>query len=187
MKRLGGDFEVDTRVTSKTTHLVCYEKKRNMNMLRGVIRGIWLLEYEWVLKSDVLGSWQREEDFQVDTFGGTLAVSPIIVVDLFIGFRLNSSSHLQRVRSERQAFGPQYKMDLFSGTAKYFVYETTTVPTHHLKELIMLCGGIVVDNPVEAKYHIADKARPEVQCIRPSWIFECICQYSFLNHRKYYK
>lgn len=71
----GGHFEVDTRVTSKTTHLVCVQKKRNMNMLRSVIRGIWVLDYDWVVRSDAMGKWQREEDFQVDTFGSTLTVS----------------------------------------------------------------------------------------------------------------
>lgn len=65
---------MDTRVTSRTTHLVCFEKKRNMNMLRGVIRGVWLLDYAWINRSDELSQWQREEDFQVDTFGNTLTV-----------------------------------------------------------------------------------------------------------------
>lgn len=71
----GGKYEVDTRITSKTTHLVCYEKKRNMNMLRSVIRGIWVLDYEWIVKSDALGSWQREEAYEVTIFGNTLTVS----------------------------------------------------------------------------------------------------------------
>lgn len=66
---------MDTRVTSKTTHLVCFEKKRNMNMLRSVIRGIWVLDYDWVVKSNEMSKWQREEEYQVNTFGNTLAVS----------------------------------------------------------------------------------------------------------------
>lgn len=66
---------MDTRVTSKTTHLVCFEKKRNMNMLRSVIRGIWVLDYDWVVKSNEMSKWQREEEYQVNTFGSTLAVS----------------------------------------------------------------------------------------------------------------
>lgn len=78
-------------------------------------------------------------------------------------------------------------MELFSGTGKYFVYETTTVPVHHLKELIMLCGGIVVEKASEAKYLIADKVQKDVQVISPSWVFDCVCQYAFLNHRKYLK
>lgn len=78
-------------------------------------------------------------------------------------------------------------MELFSGTGKYYVYETTTVPVHHLKELIMLCGGIVVEQPTDAKYLIADRARADAQVISPSWVFECVCQYAFLNHRKYLK
>lgn len=75
VQRLGGNFEVDTRVTSKTTHMVCVKKTRNMNMLRSVIRGIWVLDYDWLVKSSELGQWQREEDFQVNTFGNTLTVS----------------------------------------------------------------------------------------------------------------
>lgn len=185
MGRLGGNFEVDTRVTSKTTHLVCYEKKRNMNMLRSVIRGIWVLDYDWVVKSADVGRWQREEEYQVNTFGSTLTVSVDTLwwTDSLILLLLL----LQRVRSERQAFGPNYKMELFSGTGKYYVYEMSSVPGHHLKELIMLCGGIVVEKASDAKYLIADKARAEVQVISPSWVFDCVCQYAFLNHKKYLK
>lgn len=94
---------------------------------------------------------------------------------------------LQRVRSERQAFGSNYKMELFSGTGQYFVYDTSTVPAHHLKELLMMCGGIVVDTVDKAKYRIGDKARLHEQVISPSWVFDCICQYAFLNHKKYLK
>lgn len=62
-------------MTTRTTHLVCYDKKRNMNMLRGVIRGVWMLEYKWIEESSLHGKWQREEDYQVNTFGNTLTVS----------------------------------------------------------------------------------------------------------------
>lgn len=96
---------------------------------------------------------------------------------------------MQKVRSERLAFGANYKMDLFSGTGNYFVYEMTSVPVHHVKELIMLCGGIVVDKATEAKYLIGDKARTDAQVavISTSWVFDCVCQYAFLNHKKYLK
>lgn len=78
-------------------------------------------------------------------------------------------------------------MELFCGTGKFHVLEMATVPVHHVKELIMLCGGIVVDKAADAKYVIGDKARPEMSVISPSWLFDCVCQYSFLNHKKYLK
>lgn len=78
-------------------------------------------------------------------------------------------------------------MELFSGTGQYYVYEMATVPVHHVKELIMLCGGIVVDQARDAKYLIGDKAQEDVQVISPSWVFDCVCHYAFLNHKKYVK
>lgn len=78
-------------------------------------------------------------------------------------------------------------MELFSGAGTFYVHETATVPAHHLKELIMLCGGIVVDRPADAKYIIGDKARIDGPVISPSWLFDSVCQYTFLNHKKYFK
>lgn len=78
-------------------------------------------------------------------------------------------------------------MDLFSGAGRFFVFEMDTVPVHHVKELIMLCGGIVVDQAEDAKYLVADKVRPGVQVISPSWVFDCVCQYTFINPKRYHK
>lgn len=93
---------------------------------------------------------------------------------------------LQKVRSERQAFGSSYKMSIFSGVGHFFLYETA-VPSHHLRELITLCGGTVSSNAEKAKYLIGDSMRPGLHIISPTWLFDSITKYSFLNHKKFIK
>lgn len=47
VKKLGG-FIIAENVNETTTHLVCGEPRRTLNVLRCLARGIWLVTKEWV-------------------------------------------------------------------------------------------------------------------------------------------
>lgn len=47
VKKIGG-FEIEHNVSSRTTHLVAGGPQRTLNMLNAIVRGCWILKYEWV-------------------------------------------------------------------------------------------------------------------------------------------
>ena len=47
VKKLGG-FVITDNVNETTTHVICGESRRTLNVLYGLARGIWLLSKEWV-------------------------------------------------------------------------------------------------------------------------------------------
>ena len=47
VKKLG-NFSVVTHVEEKTTHVILGDRRRTINVLRGIARGCWLLSLEWV-------------------------------------------------------------------------------------------------------------------------------------------
>lgn len=47
VKRLGG-FTIKSVVDSSTTHVVCGDSRRTMNVLRGISYGCWLVSVDWV-------------------------------------------------------------------------------------------------------------------------------------------
>ena len=47
VKSLGG-YDVSVEVNSKTTHVVCGDDRRTMNVLRGISTGCWVVSVEWV-------------------------------------------------------------------------------------------------------------------------------------------
>lgn len=84
--KLGG-FYLENIVTSKTTHLISAEPLRTVNLLRGIIRGIWILNYEWIVESVNSDKWLYEEAFEVTNF--TRAIS----VHIIIYFFFNTANH----------------------------------------------------------------------------------------------
>lgn len=63
MKQLGG-FELESDVTVNTTYLISPDEvKPTMNILRGLIRGVWILSYSWILESVQAGKWIPELEF----------------------------------------------------------------------------------------------------------------------------
>lgn len=52
-----GKFTVEPNVTKKTTHLVTFDSKRTQKFLRAIIRGLWIVDYDWVTASLQAGNW----------------------------------------------------------------------------------------------------------------------------------
>ena len=53
VKKLGG-YRIASSVCETTTHVICGNDRRTINVLLGICRGSWLLSLEWV--GLVLGS-----------------------------------------------------------------------------------------------------------------------------------
>lgn len=58
-----------------TTHLVALDDRRTINILRGLIRGVWILEYDWILKSVDANRWQPESDYEMKRFSKAIEVN----------------------------------------------------------------------------------------------------------------
>lgn len=69
-----GKFKLENKVSQFTTHLVAIENSRTINILRGLIRGVWILDYEWVLKSVEANHWLSETDFEMRSFSKAVEV-----------------------------------------------------------------------------------------------------------------
>lgn len=53
VKKLGG-FVIAENVNETTTHVICGEPRRTLNVLQCVARGAWLLNKSWVRYSIIL-------------------------------------------------------------------------------------------------------------------------------------
>lgn len=69
-----GKFQIENKVSSNTTHLISLDNRRTLNILRGLIRGVWILSYDWVVKSVELNKWQHEMDYEMRSFSKAVEV-----------------------------------------------------------------------------------------------------------------
>ena len=63
-----GKYRVSASVDGDVTHVVCGASKRTMSVLRGIARGLWILDASWLYESLENGSWLPEEPFEVFLF-----------------------------------------------------------------------------------------------------------------------
>lgn len=66
---------IDPTVTRRTTHLVSLEPRRTLNLLRGLMRGVWILNYNWILDSVKANRWLNEEKYELTSFSRSIEVS----------------------------------------------------------------------------------------------------------------
>ncbi|XP_055859405.1 microcephalin [Episyrphus balteatus] len=159
-------FQLESNVSDNTTHIVSLEPRRTFNLLRGLVRGLWIVNYNWVVDSVKAGQWLNEEQYEMQEF----------------------SSAVEICRSQRQAFGTHYKMDIFSALGPMFISSKSTIPKNNLSELITLCAGRVVDNRKRAKYIIGDSSPNPVAdkiYVQPQWILDSISNNSIQKITKY--
>ncbi|KAF5278269.1 hypothetical protein FQR65_LT15711 [Abscondita terminalis] len=148
-----GKFFVENDVTEKTTHLVVGECKRTVNLLKAISRGCWILRKDWLFKSIDDGKWAQEEDYELTDF------SPAVKV----------------CRTERQAFGNLYSMDIFNDCDPIYVSVNSNPKRVDLIELIKLCKGRVVTKRNDAKIVVAEYVdADDVKCVNEKWILDSI-------------
>lgn len=68
-----GMAEMELNVSKRTTHVVS-TGVRTVNLLRGIIRGCWLITLEWVLKSLENEMWLDPEKFEMKHFSKAVLV-----------------------------------------------------------------------------------------------------------------
>ncbi|XP_052870700.1 uncharacterized protein LOC128276268 [Anopheles cruzii] len=158
LRTLGGFIE-EQDVTDNTTHLVTLEPRRTINLLRALIRGLWIVRYEWIVQSVRQERWLPEEQFEVRDFSAAVQIN----------------------RSERQAFGSHYRNVIFADYGPFWISRRCAIPAEQLREILLLCRANVAESRTKAKYLVVpqdpdrDYRTNEQQiCIDALWILDSI-------------
>ncbi|XP_018407591.1 PREDICTED: uncharacterized protein LOC108783513 [Cyphomyrmex costatus] len=140
-----GAAQLELNVSRRTTHVVS-TGVRTVNLLRGIIRGCWLVTLEWILKSLENNGWLNPETYEMKHF----------------------SKAVQENRKDRQLFGPSYIPELFGACGFIYVENKTTLPCDKLKELIKTAGGHITENTKLAKIIIGTNG------LKETWVIDSI-------------
>ncbi|EDV36733.2 uncharacterized protein Dana_GF11801 [Drosophila ananassae] len=165
LRKLRG-MRLDPTVTQRTTHLVSLEPRRTLNLLRGLMRGVWIVNYQWVLASMRAGKWVNEEPYELTRFSRAIEIC----------------------RTERQAFGVHYQCELFRFMEPFYVSSLCQpIQFNNMKELLLLGGAKLTENRFKAKYIIGDKRRAEDERIylSPYWVLDSITNMQIQRFGKY--
>lgn len=65
---------MEAKVNAKTTHLVAFDTRRTVNLLRGLIHGTWIVNYDWILKSVEANKWLPEAGYELKAFSKAVEV-----------------------------------------------------------------------------------------------------------------
>ncbi|KAK8390217.1 hypothetical protein O3P69_013061 [Scylla paramamosain] len=128
IRKLGG-YRVGEGVDQQTSHVVCGEQRRTLNLLLGIARGCWVLDVSWVYRSLEGNAWAPEEPFELTSF----------------------APGAKACRQQREAQGSSYQHTLFSKVGGVCVLDGSSPPAAQLKELLELCGASVVPSVRNAK------------------------------------
>ncbi|KAL8590491.1 hypothetical protein ACOMHN_011704 [Nucella lapillus] len=158
VKRLGV-FRLEDRVSKHTTHVVCGEARRTLNVLHALARGCWLVSNDWVVRSVEDGHWIKEEEYEM-------------AEDI-------PMSKEARVAREAEEPGA-YQCGLFQSMGSIFVSNACTPPRTQLVKLLQLCGAKVTDSIQRADFYVGDKVHDEKNSIKPIWVLDCISQQELL-------
>ncbi|KAK4877349.1 hypothetical protein RN001_009855 [Aquatica leii] len=159
-----GHFYIEDEVTENTTHLIVGESKRTINILKAISRGCWILTKQWLFKSIEVGKWVDEEDYELVDF------SPAV----------------KQCRTERQAFGDLYSMDIFNDCGSIYITRHSRPTRSDLTELIKLCKGSVVKNKDDAKIIVGDWVGQDgVKCVTEKWVLDSITSNRMKSLKKY--
>ena len=153
-------------VGAKTTHVICGETdKRTLNVLRGMLRGCWILTSDWIRACHEAGAWEDEEDYEMITF----------------------SSAVKACRCERQAFGAErLRRELFADCGAIYVSRRCRAPAKELGDLVRLAGGRVVNVARVASVVVGtDDVETADACVGEKWILDSIQAMRVLDLEKY--
>ena len=138
-------FKLADAVDDTTTHVVCGDARRTINVMRGVVRGVQLVTFQWVVESVKAGRWLAEDDYPVDRFSGAAAL----------------------YRAE--------KKNLFKDYASIYVSSKSLIPQRDLSDLIRCIGGHVTSTWKQASLIIGHRnAQASVPCVNGTWVLDCI-------------
>ncbi|EFN85542.1 Microcephalin [Harpegnathos saltator] len=153
-----GMAKMELNVSRHTTHVVS-TGVRTVNLLRGIIRGCWLITLEWVLKSLESNVWLNPEEFEMKHF----------------------SKAVMENREDRQLFGLSYIPELFTACGFIYVEHKTTMPCDTLKELIKTAGGHITENPKLARITVGANG------LKETWVIDSITTGELQSTKLYQK
>ncbi|XP_045391601.1 microcephalin isoform X3 [Lemur catta] len=159
-------FSLAREVCETTTHVLCGEPIRTLNVLLGIARGCWVLSYEWVLWSLESGHWISEEPFELSTYFPAAAVC----------------------RRERHLCEGQYWGTLFADQPALFISPASSPPRAKLRELVHLCGGRISRDPRQASISIGPYSRKKkatIKYLSEKWILDSITQHKVCSPEDY--
>ena len=154
--------------------MVCGEPvRRTVNLLKGLMRGCWLLSRQWLFASVERGRWADEEDFELTDFSPAARV----------------------FRREREAFGrSRTAAELLADCPPlYFSPRGCRAPVEELRRLAAMGGarlarvaraaGLVVGEVVSERRR--SDAEEDVVCLRETWLFDCLQRQQVLPYQDY--
>ncbi|XP_033252958.1 microcephalin-like isoform X1 [Drosophila miranda] len=159
-------MRLDPTVTNRTTHLVSVEPRRTLNLLRGLMRGVWIVNFGWIQDSLNAGKWLNEEKYELKKFSRAIEIC----------------------RTERQAFGIHYHCELFRYMEPFYVSSLCRpIEFNNMKELLLLGGAKMTENRFKAKYIIGDKRRvvDDRIYLTPYWVLDSITAMQIQKFGKY--
>ncbi|KAJ1524930.1 hypothetical protein ONE63_009788 [Megalurothrips usitatus] len=163
IKQLGG-WILEPTVSVRTTHVVCGDSKRTINLLRGIAHGCWILHQEWVMRSLEAGHWLDEEPFELTEFPA-----------------------VQQCRVARETLG--VCPDIFSAAGGIFVANDTTPPRADIMDLLTLCGAKTVKAARQAKvivgHHQKRTSHSDVALVNEQWVLDSIQENMLQPVRRY--
>ncbi|XP_052774882.1 uncharacterized protein LOC128213319 [Mya arenaria] len=151
VKKLGG-FVISESVSDTTSHVICGEARRTLNVLQCLVRGLWLVTKEWVLLSLEAGRWIEEQEFEAHEIYPSCRVS----------------------RLERERSPGFYRQSLFSSIGPVYISGRASPPRQHLVQFLKLAGGQVTGNRERASVYVGSDFHPGLTCVKPSWILDSI-------------
>ncbi|XP_014246247.1 microcephalin isoform X2 [Cimex lectularius] len=160
-----GVFQIEENVSKRTTHVVSKGPRRTINLLKGLARGCWIIDEEWLYKSDAAGTYVSEDQYELSSF----------------------SSAVVQSRLERRAFKEEYNMDLFSECGPIYVSLASVPPQADLTELLRICKGRVVTQANIAEIIIGGKRKnnSSVFRVKETWVLDSITQNTLLDINDY--
>ncbi|CAC5362019.1 MCPH1 [Mytilus coruscus] len=162
VKKLG-QFVISDNVTETTTHLICGGPRRTLNVLYGIMRGIWIVHKQWVLSSLEEQTWLPEENFEATDYFPVAKVT----------------------REGRYLHKENYRSLSLHEVGSIYLAQKTSPPRHHLLNLLKLCGARVINSQNKASIYLGHEFLPDKICVNPVWILDCITQQQLLNVDRY--
>ncbi|KAK3915929.1 Microcephalin [Frankliniella fusca] len=166
--RILGGWKMEQNVSSQTTHVICGDDRRTVNLLLGIAQGCWILPYSWVQQSLQAGHWLDEEAFEMKTFPA-----------------------IQKCRIARETFGG--RCNIFNTGDSYYLSPKTRPPHAQLRKLLLLCGAKIVSTLRKATVCITSKAieieveqpLPGTVSVTEQWVLDSISENMLLLKEKY--
>eukprot|EP00123_Amoebidium_parasiticum_P014692 comp22601_c2_seq1/m.34661 comp22601_c2_seq1/g.34661 ORF comp22601_c2_seq1/g.34661 comp22601_c2_seq1/m.34661 type:complete len:731 (-) comp22601_c2_seq1:124-2316(-) len=174
IEHLGG-YRREEKVTEHTTHVVCGDQRRTLNVLGAIAHGCWLVSKDWVLSSLSSNNWVSEEPFE-----------------LFEWFPAARLERLNRLISQGETSDP-YENTLFQGVVFHIGDSAPTdknktpPPRDVLVSLITACGGKVTTQIKAATVCVNPPAGlvTDLPCVSERWILDSVEQRQALDYDSY--